>query len=309
MKVINKNNNKFFNYNMMNKNIILINNVEISNDIFNVLSLIFNNKYSTSEYDIIMEKNDISIDKSVDKIIKIPTYFDFLKDICGGGKSILKELIILCLKYDAFSSSSITNLFSFINTIDLTEISLLDNLLNNLNQKTGLNFEYEIQDQIINYIAEQTIFKISSINSEENIINMCQSKLRKIYLELIKSIINIEDKNIHLLFVNPFNFLNYKEIVEYYNEISNISKYTIITDKFVYCDNINNSILKVWYDSNFLDFSNIYDNIKFYMNFSNLISENEFIEELKTNINKLISSYNNELIEINYPVFQYLINN
>ncbi|AKU79867.1 hypothetical protein [Spiroplasma turonicum] len=308
MKITNKITNKNYTFTFLDKNIFLLNDIEMIEDINNCLSLIFSNKFSTSDYDISMSKNDIQIDKSNCKLVRIPSFLEFSKDICGGNKSILKDLIILCLKYNAFSSESITNLFSFINTIDLCEIKVLENLLNNLNNKFELNFNYLIQDQIINYIAEQTILEISHKNDNDNVVLLNQKKLRSIYIEILKLLLVIEDKNLFFIFINPFFGLDYNSMKDYFDEILNLKNYIIITDKFLTEDYIDYWNLKLYINNNFIDFSNIYDDLKFYMNFSNTDNLDKFKAELLENIYKIIINFNNKLIDLNYPVFQYIIN-
>ncbi|AOG60896.1 hypothetical protein SHELI_v1c09470 [Spiroplasma helicoides] len=307
MKILNKNTNNKIQFNFMNKNIFLINNIEIMEDICNSYALMFANKSSSIDYEIEVEQNDILIDKTVTKLIKIPNYFDFQKDICGGSKAILKELISFCLTYDAFSSESITNLFGIINTIDLTELKALELLQNNLEQKLNIKFKYELQDQIINYIAEQTILVIDDEVENKSFL-FSQNKLRIIYLEILKILIKVSDKNLHFLFLNPFLGLNYEEMYHHYKNLDSIDNYTIITEKFVSEEKIDYSLMKLYLGDSIIDLSEIYDNKTFFSNFSDLTDDEAFINELKLKVDNLIVNYNTKNLDLSYPVFQYLLN-
>ncbi|QGS51962.1 hypothetical protein [Spiroplasma tabanidicola] len=308
MKILNKNSNKNINFNFTNNNVFIINNLDVINDLELALSLSFLNKFSSPDYEIKMQENDIMIDKLTTKLIKVPNFIDFTKSICGGSKTILKELLNLCITYDAFSSQSLSTLFGFINTIDLTELNIIENLITNLESKLGLKITIEIQDQIINYICDQTILKLQNIDENETNTYLNQNKLRIIYIEILKNLLIIDDKNLHFLFVNPFFGLNYIEIKEFFDDIKELKNFTIVSDKFIYENDLNLENLKIWIDNKFLDLSFIIDNLKFYMNFSNCTLENDFYNELLLNTKNLISSYNSKNLEINYPVFHYLLN-
>lgn len=308
MRIINKKLNINYKFNLLKQNIFLLNNIDAVTDIQQGIENLCAGKTSTTTAEVIIENNDISVDKTGFKVIKVPNYFDFNKDISGGGKTILKELLTAVLKKDLYASESFATLLNLVESLDMCEFQVLKSFEAALANNLQLQVTFQIQDQIINYLAEQTFLEITDLDGDEVIVD--QNKARDIYFELIDLLWRVEDKNIFFLFLNPFFASTVSVAQSYLQKIQKLEYFVIISDKNLIINLENLKLLKMQWENKLIDCSEILDDYKVYMNFSEASTDEEFLVDLSNKLINMAEFYNN--LKINElsrdPLIEYLIN-
>ncbi|WP_339030584.1 hypothetical protein [Spiroplasma endosymbiont of Cantharis nigra] len=285
IKINNYNDIKF---NLQNKNIFILNDQDLNNHLWNIFENITNSKLDTNEYKILFEDNDIIINKTTHKIFKIPSYLDFYKDIQNNNKSIFKELIALVLNNDLFENENLKILLSIIHTLDLTELTGINTLKVNLEKVSKLNVEIGVNDFLVNYLVDNVY--LNFINENEIINNKLNQKtLKQIYLEILKLLGQLNNKDYLYFFNNPFEGLFIEEEESFIQNISMLNNFIIVTDRLHTFDLELVKNIKICM-SKIIDISDIIDNIEEYILYSDISNQNIFLEYISTLLFKLIDN-------------------
>ncbi len=282
------NNYKDIKFNLQNKNIFILNDQDLSNHLWNIFENITNSKLDTNDYKILFQDNDIIINKTTHKIFKIPSFLDFYKDIQNNSKSIFKELISLVLNNDLFENENLKLLLSIVQTLDLTELAGINTLKVNLEKVSKLKVEIGVNDFLVNYLVDNVY--LNFINENEIINNNLNQKiLKKIYLEILKLLGQLNNKDYFYFFKNPFEGLFIEEEQSLLQNLSLLNNFIIVTDRLHVLDLELVKNIKICM-SKIIDMSDIIDNIEEYILYSDISNQNIFLEYITKIIFKLVDN-------------------
>ncbi|WP_342268466.1 hypothetical protein [Spiroplasma endosymbiont of Aspidapion aeneum] len=286
MKIINTLTDKTLDFNFNEKNIFLCKSLDSLYNLKDFHESLFSAKSSGSKFIINYSNHDYIIDKSNFKLFNVPSYLDLYKDICGGNKTILKELITIVINSNFFEEEELILIKNLIDTLQLKKIKPISYLIELIKSSTDYDADFVINDNIVDYISTNVIMHISKNDTNiDNIIS--QYELKKIYLEILYIISQQSDKNFYYVFINPFIGLNFNEFKDFFNSIKRFNFYSILCNNMYSINNEDLLNLKIEF-YNFIDISSIINKKDEYILFWDGQGITEFEKFIYETTNKII---------------------
>jgi hypothetical protein len=218
------------NFSLTNNSIIYSNDILINEDLKNLIESILKNK-NPDPKNIIFEDTDFITMNKDTKVFVVPSLFDLRKNVLNGSKNVIAALITNLIETNKFKNETLNLLQNYFQNFNFGfEFPTINSLYKEIFELTNIKMNIQIDEAIEKYFMDN--FSVLLLDNFDNPINDDSISLqnsRLIYLKIIELLSRTYSDDVFFIFENPFFGLDWKEMMELKEILSNINnKITIL---------------------------------------------------------------------------------